>query len=109
MEKSKVEINIHNQTYTILTDDAPEKVLALAKGLNTMLDNIMGSGKVSLTQALVLCALDLADKAKTFKTQADKYKSEIADYLEDAERAMTERDRYKRENEKLKEKLNGNG
>ena len=107
MEKSKVEITIRNQNFTILTDDAPEKVLALAKGLNTMLDGMMSSGKLSLTQALVLCALDLADKAKTYKTQADKYKNEIADYLEDAERAMTERDRYKRENEKLRQQLNG--
>ncbi len=108
MEKSKVEITVRNQNYTIITDDAPEKVLALANGLNTMLDGIMDSGKVTLTQALVLAALDLADKAKTYKTLADKYKSEIADYLEDAERAMTERDRYKRENEKLRERLSGN-
>ena len=106
MEKSKVEITLRNQTYTIITDDAPEKVLALAKGLNTMLDSLMESGKLSLTQALVLCALDLADKAKTYKTQAEKYKNEIADYLEDAERAMTERDRYKRELDKLKAQLN---
>ena len=107
MDKQKVEITIRNQNFTILTDDAPEKVLALAKGLNTMLDGMMASGKLSLTQALVLCALDLADKAKTYKSQADKFKNEIADYLEDAERAMTERDKYKRENEKLKQQLNG--
>ncbi len=105
MEKSKVEITIRSQNYTILTDDAPEKVRALAAGLNTMLDGMMASGKLTLTQALVLAALDLADKAKTYKTLSDKYKSEIADYLEDAERAMTERDRYKRENEKLRERL----
>ena len=108
MEKSKVEITVRNQTYTIITDDAPEKVLALANGLNKMLEPIMESGRVTLTQALVLVALDLADKAKTYKTQADKYKAEIADYLEDAERAMTERDKYKRENEKLRERLNNN-
>ena len=108
MEKSKIEIVIRNQPYTILTDDAPEKVLALANGLNTMLDSIMASGRVTLNQALVLAALDLADKAKTYKTMAEKYKGEIADYLQDAERAMTERDRYKRENDKLKEKLAGN-
>ena len=107
MDKQKVEITVRNQSFTILTDDEPEKVLALAKGLNTVLDGLMASGKISLTQALVLTALDLADKAKTYKALADKYKSEIADYLEDAERAMTERDRYKRENEKLRQQLNG--
>ena len=107
MEKSKVEITVRNQNYTIITDDAPEKVIALANGLNKLLDSIMDSGKVTVTQALVLAALDLADKAKTYKELADKYKTEIADYLEDAERAMTERDRYKRENDKLRERLGG--
>lgn len=107
MEKSKVEITVRNQNYTIITDDAPEKVIALANGLNKLLDSIMDSGKVTVTQALVLAALDLADKAKTYKELSDKYKAEIADYLEDAERAMTERDRYKRENDKLRERLGG--
>ena len=107
MEKSKVEITVRNQNYTIITDDAPEKVIALANGLNKLLDSIMDSGKVTVTQALVLAALDLADKAKTYKELSDKYKTEIADYLEDAERAMTERDRYKRENDKLRERLGG--
>ncbi|MBQ7638759.1 MAG: cell division protein ZapA [Clostridia bacterium] len=108
MDKNKVEITIRNQSYTIITDEAPEKVEALAAGINTMLDGAMASGKVTLTQALVLVSLDLAEKAKGYKEQAEKYKSQIADYLEDAERAMTERDRYKRENEKLKEKLSIN-
>ncbi len=107
MEKSKVEITVRNQSYTIITDDAPEKVIALANGLNKLLDSIMDSGRVTVTQALVLAALDLADKAKTYKELSDKYKAEIADYLEDAERAMTERDRYKRENDKLRERLGG--
>ena len=105
MDKNKVEISIRNQTYTIVTDEAPEKVLALASGINTMIDSVMASGKITLTQALVLVSLDLAEKAKGFKELSDKYKSQIADYLEDAERAMTERDRYKRENEKLRESL----
>ena len=109
MDKRKVEITIRNQNYTIVTDEEPEKVKALANGINTMLGSVMESGKITLTQALVLVSLDLAEKAKAFKEQSDKYKSQIADYLEDAERAMTERDRYKRENEKLRQQLNGNG
>ena len=105
MDKNKVEITIRNQNYTIVTDETPEKVTTLANGINSMLDEVMASGKVNLTQALVLVSLDLAEKAKGYKEQADDYKSRIADYLEDAERAMTERDRYKRENEKLKASL----
>ena len=69
MEKSKVEITVKGQTYTIITDDAPEKVLALANGLNTTLDNIMSSGKVTLTQALVLVSLELTVSAVMLKSR----------------------------------------
>ena len=105
MSKKKVEINVRGASYTILTDGDPAEVLALASDLNASLEEILAGGRVSLNQGLVLVALDLADRAKRAEALASKYKSEIADYLEDAERAMTERDRYKRENEKLREKL----
>lgn len=106
MEKQKVEITIRNQTYTLLTDVAPAKVTALAEGLDAKLEEIMGaSERITMNQALILAALELAQTAAEQKAAADKLKAEIGDYLEDAERAMTERDRYKRENDKLKEKL----
>ena len=105
MDKKKVEITVRGAAYTILTDGDPAEVLSLAAVLNETLENIMGNGRVSLNQGLVLAALDFAEKAKRAGNLAEKYKNEIADYLEDAERAMTERDRYKRENEKLREKL----
>lgn len=109
MEKQKVDITVRGQTYTILTDEAPERVLALGNALNAALDPIMESGRVTLTQGLILTALDFADQARTASSAAEKYKNEIADYLEDAENAMTERDRLKRENDKLKERLMQNG
>ena len=105
MDKQKVNITVRGQSYSILTDEEPERVLALSNDLNQKLDAIMDSGRVSLTQGLILAALDYAEQAKRFGAEAQKYRSEIADYLEDAENAMTERDRLKRENDKLKERL----
>ena len=106
MDKQKVEITIRNQNYTLLTDVAPAKVAALAEGLDAKLEEIMAaSDRITLNQALILAALDIAPTAAEQKAVADKLKAEIGDYLEDAEKAMTERDRYKRENEKLKEKM----
>ena len=102
--KSKVEISIRNQSYTIVSSEKPENVLALANELNEKLSEIMTGANISLTQGLVLAALDFANEAKQNKETAEKYKSEIADYLEDAEKAMTQRDKYKRELDKLKGK-----
>ncbi len=105
MDKSKVTITIRKQTYTIISDKPAEVIIALANDLNASLDEIMSSGKVSLTQGLLLAALSYADEAKTQSAEAAKLKTEVGSYLSDAEAAMTERDRLKRENERLKEKL----
>ena len=106
MEKSKVEISVRNQSYTIISSEPPENVIALSNELNEKLNAIMNGTGISLTQGLILAALDFADEAKKSTALAEKYKSEIADYLEDAEKAMTQRDKYKRELDKLKAKNN---
>lgn len=105
MEKQKVEITVRGQRYTLLTDEAPEAVAALAKTVNDKLGALMESGHISMNQALILTALELAEEAEKQRAAAEKFKAQIGDYLEDAERAMTERDHYKRENDKLREKL----
>lgn len=105
MEKNRVEITVRNQNYTIISDEPAENILAIANELNATLDEIMSSGRITLTQGLILACMDFASQAKAQGAVAEKYKAEIADYLEATEQAMSERDKYKRENEKLKEKL----
>ena len=77
---------------------------ALATQIDDRLSEIMADGRLSLTQALVLVSLDLANNVQKQAELTEKYKSEIADYLNDAANAMSERDKYKRELDKLKSK-----
>ena len=102
--KNRVEINIGNQHYTILSDEPAEKIEALAGQINDRLNEMMQDPRLSLTQALVLVSLDLANNVQKQAELTEKYKSEIADYLNDAANAMSERDKYKRELDRLKEK-----
>ena len=102
--KNRVEINIGNQHYTILSDEPAEKIEALAGQINDRLNEMMQDPRLSLTQALVLVSLDLANNVQKQAELTEKYKSEIADYLNDAANAMSERDKYKRELDKLKSK-----
>ncbi len=102
--KNRVEINIGNQHYTILSDEPAEKIEALAGQINDRLNEMMQDPRLSLTQALVLVSLDLANNVQKQAELTEKYKSEIADYLNDAANAMSERDKYKRELDKLKGK-----
>lgn len=105
MEKNKVDITVCNQKYTIISDEPAENILALSAELNTTLEELMSAGRINVNQALILACLDSASRAKELGKTVEKYKAEISDYLEDAEKAMTERDKYKRELEKLKERL----
>lgn len=103
MEKTKVDITVRNQTYPVITTDDPDALRILGADVDRRVNEIMdNAGNISLNQALVLVALDLADEINKQKDVADGYKNQLADYLRDAERAMTERDKYKRELEKLK-------
>lgn len=103
-EKNRVEINVGNQHYTILSEEPAEKIETLAAQIDERLKEIMENSRLSLTQALVLVSLDLANNVQKQAELTEKYKSEIADYLNDAANAMSERDKYKRELDKLKGK-----
>ena len=101
-QKNRVVITIGNQQYTILSEEPTEKIQRLAAQIDARLKEITESSTLSLTQALVLVSLDLANNVQKQAELAEKYKSEISDYLNDAANAMSERDKYKRELERLK-------
>ncbi|MBQ9946132.1 MAG: cell division protein ZapA [Clostridia bacterium] len=105
MEKNKVTITVRNQKYTVISSEAPEVVKALADIVDSKVSSLMGFGsKLSLNEALVLTALDLANEIKETEKTVSKLRSEMAGYLEDVEKVMIERDKLKRELEKLKGK-----
>ena len=101
-QKNRVEIKIGNQQYTVLSEEPAEKIQGLAAQIDERLKEMMADSRLSLTQALVLVSLDLANNVQKQAELTEKYKSEIADYLNDAANAMSERDKLKRELDKLK-------
>lgn len=104
MEKSKVSITISNQKYTVVSDESPEDVKALAKVIDKKTSEIMKHSGVSLTEALILTSLELANIAKESEKIVTKFKNEMASYLEDVEKVTIERDKLQRELDKLKKK-----
>ncbi len=104
MEKNKVSVTIKNQKYTIISSETPEHIKALAFTVDEKLSSLMASSRLTLTEALVLTALDLANEAAEQEKTVTRLKREMAGYLEDVEKAAMERDKYKRELDKLKAK-----
>ncbi len=104
MDKNKVSITIGNQKYTILANESPDEIKALADTVDEKLSALMSSSKLSFTEALVLTALDIANEAKANEKEVARLRSEMAAYLEDVEKVTIERDKYKRELDKKNKK-----
>lgn len=103
MRKNTVKLVICGTDYYIGTDDNADYVEALGAGLEDRITKTLKSSNfISMTQATVLTALEYADEAKKAGDVADNLRSQLKDYLEDAAKAKSERDFYKREVERLK-------
>lgn len=103
MEKNKVRLNICGVNYFICTDEDVEHTEELGALIDSKMSEILkGTSFVTATQAAVLVALDLANELSKSENSVDNYRNQIKDYLEDAAKAKSERDYYKRELERYK-------
>ena len=101
MQKNTVKLEIGGAVYYINSDDSAEYVIALGAELDSRISKAMkASSRISMTQAAILCALEFADEAKKATDVADNLRGQVKDYLEDAAKAKSERDFFKRELER---------
>ena len=62
---------------------------------------------ISFNDVMVLCAINYMDAYKRSEENADRMRSQITEYLEDAAKARIELDEVKRENAHLRRQLDG--
>jgi len=106
MEKKNVVIHIAGSEYTILTEEDPAYVEALAETLDKDITEIVGANRrLSMTQAAILAALDYADKAAKESEAADNLRGQIKEYLEDSARYKMEAEVARRDVERLQKEL----
>lgn len=100
---NKVKLTIHGSNYVINTDEGVEYTEQLGKRIDERMNAIMKSSFfITATQAAILVALEMADELTKSEKAVENFRSQIKDYLEDAAKAKTERDYYKRELERYK-------
>ena len=96
---NKVKLTICGVNYYINTDESPEYVESLAQKIDERMSQIIKSGAlVTMTQAAVLVALEMADEV----AKSEETRNQVKEYLEEAVKARSERDYYKRELERHK-------
>ena len=98
--------NLKNLTekYIELEDNgaSEEELHELAHEIDLKMAEILRGARVSTTQAAVLVALQYADEAKKNSGTTDNLRLQLKEYLEDAAKAKSERDFFKRELDRIK-------
>ena len=101
MEKTTHKVKVAGATYSIVSDDSPEYMSALAKEVDLKIDALLKNSNMSTTQAAVIAALDYADSFKKSGTSTDNIKAQLKESLKDVAKAKQEADFYKKELERL--------
>ena len=100
---NKVSFSVCGMNYHITTDESAEYTENLGKRIDERMSQILKKGSlITMTQAAILVALEMADELSKSEANVDNFRSQIKDYLEDSAKAKSERDYYKRELERYK-------
>ncbi len=105
-ESNHIKISINGVHYNICTPEPEEYVQQLAQELDeTVREVIEKSPTISFNDVMVLCAINYVDAYKRSEENADRLRTQITEYLEDAAKARIELDEAKRENAQLRRQL----
>ncbi len=104
--QNRVKITINGVHYFIATSEPEEYVLGLARELDEQIKGILDKNtNISFNDVMVLCAMNYVDAYKRSEENADRMRTQISEYLEDAAKARIELDEVKRESAHLRRQL----
>ena len=105
-EKRRVRLTICGVDYVLLCGKDEEYMNALGAQLHDdMTRTLRENGRISATQAAVLCALGAMDEAREAQTTAENLRARIQDYLEDAAQMKKEAELSRHEAERLQREV----
>lgn len=99
-------VTICGKEYTLNSEDSKEYTLKLAALLDKRIRDMKAKfSSLSITDCAVLIALDCMDELAQSNKNIDNIRSQIKDYVDDANRARTQSNSSQREINKLKERI----
>ena len=105
-EKTKTRLTICGVDYVLLGQKDEAYMQALGEQLNENMTRLLQSnGRVSATQAAVLCALEAMSEAHEAYATAENLRTRIQDYLEDAAQMKKEAEAARHEAELAQREL----
>lgn len=101
-----VKVKIIGKDYNLVTDNTPAYTQTLADKLNTYINRMLSSnGSFSAIDAAILAALDAMDEATRSKADADNIRSQMGEYLAEAESLRQKSEAAKKEIAALKRRI----
>ena len=105
---NKIKVNICGKEYSLKTAENASYVLNLAAELEKKINDMVDSGNgISIQTAAILIALSAMDDVRKANESVDNIRTQIKQYVDEAAKAMLERDEALKDKESLKSKLSG--
>ena len=99
-----VRVTIAGIEYAIKSDKEPEFTREIAAEIDRKINEIKRANPtISTMQIAILTAMEYCVESKEAQQKTEEIRAEIKGYLEDAAKAQSERDFYKREIERMKD------
>ena len=86
MEKNRTKVNIAGTVFTVVSEESEEHTKSVADTLNREIDDVRKAAPgLSLTSAVMLAALNIADSKTKSDEDTDLLRKQIKDITEDIE------------------------
>ena len=105
MESNRITVSICGEEYTFTAEESPSYMQKVAAMVDERMSAILAAGRVSLTDAAVLTAVNIADEYLKSQGSGENLRSQLKGYLDEANRAKSEVSELKRELFRLQQQL----
>ena len=95
--KNRINVTIAGKEYTLLAEEDAAYTRKVAAHVDDQLREVQSSTKVSLTDAVILAALNIADEYYKEAESAESLRKQIKDILEESSRTKLELAEARRE------------
>ena len=101
---NRITVSICGDDYTLMAEESPSYMQKVAAMVDAEMGEIMASGRVGRLDAAFLPAANLADQLLKQQASTENLRSQLKDYLDDANKAKAELSECRRELFKLQQK-----
>ena len=104
---NRVVVTICGEDYTFVAEESTAYTQKVAAYVNDKMEEVLKTTKVGRTDAAILTAANIADELFKAQEASGQLRGQIKGYLDAAGKAQAEVSELKRENFRLKQKLEG--